>query len=53
MGRTSHEYDQWPASVRRSLIVGGRLVTISDAGIQQNSLSNLAAEDWLAFPAPG
>jgi hypothetical protein len=53
VGRTSHRYDQWPASVRRSLIVGGRLVTISDAGIQQNSLSNLATEDWLAFPAPG
>ena len=53
VGRTSHQYDQWPASVRRSLIVGGRLITISDAGIQQNSLSNLAEEDWLAFPAPG
>jgi uncharacterized secreted protein with C-terminal beta-propeller domain len=53
VGRTSHRYDQWPASVRRSLIVGGRLVTISDAGIQQNSLSNLAEEDWLAFPAAG
>ena len=53
VGRTSHPYDQSPASVRRSLIVGGRLVTISDAGIQQNNLSNLAVEDWLAFPAPG
>jgi Beta propeller domain len=53
VGRARHQYDQWPASVRRSLIVGGRLVTISDAGIQQNSLANLAAEDWIAFPAPG
>jgi hypothetical protein len=53
VGRTSHADGQFPASVRRSLVVGGRLVTISDIGIQQNSLSNLAQEDWLPFPAPG
>jgi hypothetical protein len=40
------------AAVRRSLIVGRRLVTISDAGVQQNSMADLAEEDWLAFPAP-
>jgi hypothetical protein len=53
VGRTSHEGTEWTAAVRRSLIVGGRLVTISDAGVQQNSLANLAEQDWLAFPAPG
>ena len=53
LGRTAHSDGQFPASVRRSLIVGGRLVTISDIGIQQNSLTNLAQEDWLPFPAPG
>jgi hypothetical protein len=52
VGRTAHSDGGWPASVRRSIVVGGRLVTISDVGIQQNSLSNLAQEDWLAFPAP-
>jgi len=52
VGRTRHEDGESPFSVRRSLIVGGRLVTISNAGVQQNSLSSLAAEDWLAFPAP-
>ena len=52
-GRTRHEDTDWTAVVRRSLIVGGRLVTISDAGIQENSLSDLVAQDWLAFPAPG
>jgi beta propeller domain-containing protein len=51
VGRAAHEDGGWPASVRRSLIVGGRLVTISDVGIQQNSLSTLAQEDWLAFAA--
>ena len=53
VGRTRHEDTDWTAVVRRSLIVGGRLVTISDAGVQQNSLSDLASQDWLAFPAPG
>ncbi len=49
-GRASHVLDgeQWP--VRRSLVVGGRLVTVSDVGIEQNSLTSLAEEAWLAFP---
>jgi uncharacterized secreted protein with C-terminal beta-propeller domain len=49
-GRASHELDGqgWP--VRRSLVVGGRLVTISDVGIERNSLTGLAEEAWLAFP---
>jgi hypothetical protein len=40
--------EAWP--VRRSLIVGGRLVTISDVGIEHNSLTDLSEEAWLAFP---
>jgi hypothetical protein len=36
--------------VRRSLVVGGRLVTISDVGIERDSLTDLAEEAWLAFP---
>lgn len=49
-GRASHELDgqEWP--VRRSLVVGGRLVTISDVGIERNGLAGLAEEAWLAFP---
>jgi uncharacterized secreted protein with C-terminal beta-propeller domain len=49
-GRASHELEgeAWP--VRRSLIVGGRLVTISDVGIEHNSLTDLSEEAWLAFP---
>ena len=53
VGRASHDGEGWTSAVRRSLIVGGRLVTISNGGVQQNSLSNLAEEDWLGFPAPG
>jgi hypothetical protein len=33
-------------------VLGGRLFTLSDAGIEANSLDNLAEEAWLAFPAP-
>ena len=49
-GRAAHrlEGQDWP--VRRSLVVGGRLVTISDVGIERNSLTNLAEEAWLGFP---
>jgi Beta propeller domain len=49
-GRAVHQLqgEEWP--VRRSLVVGGRLVTISDVGIERNSLTNLAEEAWLAFP---
>jgi Beta propeller domain len=49
-GRASHEFDghEWP--VRRSLVVGGRLLTISDVGIERNGLTGLAEEAWLAFP---
>jgi Beta propeller domain len=49
-GRASHvrNGEQWP--VRRSLVVGGRLVTISDVGIERNNLASMAEEAWLAFP---
>jgi Beta propeller domain len=49
-GRATHrlEGQDWP--VRRSLVVGGRLVTVSDVGIERNSLTGLAEEAWLAFP---
>jgi hypothetical protein len=49
-GRVGHRLQgqDWP--VRRSLVVGGRLVTISDVGIERNNLANLAEEGWLDFP---
>jgi uncharacterized secreted protein with C-terminal beta-propeller domain len=49
-GRASHQLGgrEWP--VRRSLVVGGRLVTISDVGIERDSLTDLGEEAWLAFP---
>jgi Beta propeller domain len=48
VGRASHE----GAPIQRSFVLGGRLFTLSDAGIEANSLDNLAEQGWLAFPAP-
>ena len=47
-GRASHPN----APILRSFVLGGRLFTLSDAGIEANSLDNLAEQAWLAFPAP-
>jgi hypothetical protein len=47
-GRASHA----TAPILRSFVLGGRLFTLSDAGIEANSLDNLAEQAWLAFPAP-
>jgi hypothetical protein len=49
-GRAGHVKDGARWRVRRSLVVGGRLLTISDVGIERNSLASLAEEAWLAFP---
>ena len=50
-GRASHAgaggYD---LPVRRALVVGGRLFTLSDEGLEQNSLTSLAEEAWLPLP---
>jgi hypothetical protein len=48
VGRASHA----GSPIQRSLVLGGRLFTLSDAGIEANSLDNLAEQGWLAFPAP-
>ena len=46
VGRASHD----PAPVRRALVVGGRLFTLSDEALEQNSLQNLAEEASLPLP---
>jgi Beta propeller domain len=48
VGRASHDN----SPIQRSFVLGGRLFTLSDAGIEANSLDNLAEQGWLAFPAP-
>jgi Beta propeller domain len=44
-GRAEHSAD-----VRRSLVLDGQLFTISDAGIEANSMPGLAEQRHLAFP---
>lgn len=40
------------AGVRRAVVVGERLFTLSDDGVQASALSTLAPQTWLPFP-PG
>jgi hypothetical protein len=47
-GRASHP----DAPILRSFVLGGRLFTLSDAGVEANSLADLSEQAWLAFPAP-
>jgi uncharacterized secreted protein with C-terminal beta-propeller domain len=47
VGRVTHGPE---AQVRRSLVVGERLFTISDAGVKASRLDNLADLAWVPFP---
>jgi hypothetical protein len=38
--------------VQRSLVVGGSLYTVSDAGMQATGLRTFADVGWAAFPFP-
>ena len=48
-GRAEHEGQ---AQVRRAFVAGGRLYTLSEAGLEANSLTTLAEEAALRFPSP-
>jgi hypothetical protein len=50
-GRIEHPGDYSP-SIRRALVVGNRLFTISDVGVKSSTLSSLADEDFVPFPDP-
>ncbi len=51
LGRISHDGGQYPSSVRRSVVVGDRLFTVSDLGVKASALSTLADQAFVAFPA--
>jgi uncharacterized secreted protein with C-terminal beta-propeller domain len=38
------------ATIRRSLVVGDSVFTVSDAGVKSSTLATLADEGWAAFP---
>jgi hypothetical protein len=51
VGRVSHPHDDqslWP--VQRAAVVGGRLYTLSSAGVLSSALGDLAAGPFVAFP---
>ena len=49
-GRVVHEAGDFPGLVQRSLVVGGRLFTVSDAGVEAGRLDTLAEQAFVAFP---
>jgi hypothetical protein len=54
VGRVEHTDAgaSYSPGIRRSVVVGDRLFTISDLGAKSSTLSSLADEAWVAFPVP-
>ncbi len=54
VGRIQHEQGRlgWTPGVRRSLVVGDAVLTVSDSGVKSSSLATLAERGWAAFPPP-
>jgi uncharacterized secreted protein with C-terminal beta-propeller domain len=47
LGRVEHDA-QWP--IRRSLVVGDGVLTVSENGVKESSLATLGERGWAAFP---
>jgi uncharacterized secreted protein with C-terminal beta-propeller domain len=54
IGRVEHGAGklQSQAGIRRSLVVGDDVLTVSDAGVKSSSLASLTERGWAAFPPP-
>ena len=53
VGRVTHPTSDgyaWP--IQRAIVIGDRLFTLSDAGVEASDLTTLAAQSFAAFPAP-
>ncbi len=51
LGRVEHPVkDEWRGQIRRSLVVGERLFTLSEAGILASPLATLSGGAWVRFP---
>jgi hypothetical protein len=48
LGRVEHDA-RWP--IRRSLVVGDSVFTVSENGVKASSLATLGERGWAAFPA--
>jgi uncharacterized secreted protein with C-terminal beta-propeller domain len=51
-GRVQHDTSNYPSPIRRSLVVGDKLYTLSDLGVKSSRLDNLADVAWMPFRAP-
>jgi uncharacterized secreted protein with C-terminal beta-propeller domain len=49
LGSVEHD-NAYP--IRRSLVVGDSVVTVSENGVRSSALTNLAERGWAAFPPP-
>jgi len=53
LGRIDHAPEnRWAAGIRRSLVVGDSVLTVSEAGVMSSSLATLVERGWAAFPSP-
>ena len=50
-GSATHKAGDYIAPILRSLVVGGRLFTLSDLGLEENALGDLSENAWLELPA--
>ena len=51
VGSATHKSGDYIAPIQRSLVVGGRLFTLSDLGLEENDLADLSEKAWLELPA--
>ncbi len=51
VGSATHEAGDYIAPIQRSFVVGGRLFTLSDLGLEENDLADLSERAWLELPA--
>jgi hypothetical protein len=51
VGRIAHDGGQYSPGIRRAVVIGQRLFTISDLGAKASTLSSFADEAWVPFPA--
>ena len=54
IGRIEHGAGRltWTPGIRRSLVVGDSVLTVSNAGVKSSRLATLAEQGWVAFPPP-
>jgi beta propeller domain-containing protein len=51
LGRLAHPVkDEWRGQIRRSLVVGERVLTLSEAGVLASPLDTLSGGAWVRFP---